>query len=312
MGTNVKDILNVAVVNFAPVWGNKEMNLKRILEYTEAAALKGAQIVVFPETCLTGYDPEPEDLPKEQRMHRRLAETIPGPSTEKVCELTEKYHIHVLFGMPERDKNDSDTVYNAAAVCGPKGLIGSCRKIHLPFSEHLWADAGQRPFLFDTPWGPVGVAICYDFYCFPEITRYFRAKGARLMINCTAICTLETAGAGGALGNLCLQYLAVNNDAFIATSNLCGRDKTSWFMGGSCILGPSISATGFHYYAGSRFLEPGADESGIFTASIDLSDVRHSFLNSVWDGDIVCGDWRPDLYEEWLKDAKETDYWAKH
>ena len=246
----MKDILTLAVVNFAPVWGDKDNNLKRICEYTEAAALRGAQMVLFPETALTGYDIEPGDLDREERMHRRLAETIPGPATDAVCALTRKYGIYAAFGMAERDAGDPARVYNAAAVCGPDGLIGSCRKIHLPFAESLWADSGEKPFLFETPWGPVGIGICYDVYCFPEVTRYARAMGARLFLNCTAICTLESPGAGGELGNLCLQYLAVNNDLFIASSNLCGRDVTSWFMGGSGIIGPSTTMTHFRYAAG--------------------------------------------------------------
>ena len=306
----MKDILTLAVVNFAPVWGDKDNNLKRICEYTEAAALRGAQMVLFPETALTGYDIEPGDLDREERMHRRLAETIPGPATDAVCALTRKYGIYAAFGMAERDAGDPARVYNAAAVCGPDGLIGSCRKIHLPFAESLWADSGEKPFLFETPWGPVGIGICYDVYCFPEVTRYARAMGARLFLNCTAICTLESPGAGGELGNLCLQYLAVNNDLFIASSNLCGRDVTSWFMGGSGIIGPSTTMTHVRDAAGEPFLAPGADESGLRLATIDLSDTRHSFLASMWNGGMDKCDWQPDRYADWFREARETDYWA--
>ena len=305
MGAEYQDILHLAVVNFAPVWGDKVANLRRILEYIDAAAQKGAKMVVLPETALTGYDVEGGDLKPEERMHRRLAETIPGPATDAVCALTEKYGIYAIFGMAERDAADPGKVYNAAAVCGPEGLIGACRKIHLPFTEGLWACGGDKPFLFDTPWGPVGVGICYDFYCFPEVTRYCRAMGARLFVNCTAICTLESPGAGGELGNLAMQYMAMNNDMFIATANLCGRDVTSWFMGGSCVLGPSNTPTRLQYYAGKPFLSPGADESGMESAVIDLSTVRHSFLNTVWPGEAGRGDWRPERYAAWLQEVIE-------
>lgn len=311
MAEKTKDILNLAVVNFAPVWGDKQANLDRILEYIEAAARKGVEMVVLPETALTGYDIEPEELKAEERMHRRLAETCPGPATDAVCELTKKYGIYAIFGLAERDSDDPTKVYNASAVCGPDGFIGTCRKIHLPFAEGLWACPGDKPFLFDTPWGPVGIAICYDFYCFPEITRYARAMGARLFINCTAICTLESPGAGGYLGNLALQYMAMNNNMFIASSNLCGQDVTSWFMGGSCVLGPSTTPTHVQYFAGKKFLDPGADEPGIQNAVIDLSAIRYSFLNSVWAGGIGKCDWRPDRYIEWYREAIDKNYWGK-
>ena len=289
----MKDILNLAVVNFAPVWGDKEKNLSRILEYIDAAGRQGVQMIVFPETALTGYDVESGDLEREARMHRRLAEPIPGPASNAVFALAKKYHLYAIFGMAERDEKAPEKVYNSAAVVGPEGVIGACRKIHLPFTEGQWADSGDKPFLFDTPWGPVGVGICYDFYCFPEITRYARAMGARLFVNCTAICTLESPGAGGDLGN-------------------CGRDVTSWFMGGSSILGPSTTMTHFHYYAGQPFLSEHADESGMRSAVIDLSGTRHSFLESVWGGGIENGDWRPDRYIQWLREAIETDYRGRH
>lgn len=308
----MKEIVNIATVNFSPVWGDSKRNMSRIVEYTEAAALRGAQIVAFPETALTGYDIEEGEIPREELMQRRLAETADGPAVTAVCEVTKKYGIYAIFGFAERDMDDKSKVYNACAVCGPEGYIGSCRKIHLPFAESLWADPGDTPFLFDTPWGPVGVGICYDFYSFPEISRYARAMGARLFINCTAICTLESPGAGGYLGNLSIKYHAMNNNMFIVSSNLCGLDKVSWFMGGSSIVGPSSTMTEVEYYAGKPFLEDGADESGINAATVDLSCTRHSFLDSVWAGGIEKCDWRPDRYIEWLKNAQETDYWKNH
>lgn len=307
----MKDILNLGVVNFASVWGDKRNNLNRILDYIEVGARKGVQMIVFPETSLTGYDVEPNEMEREERMHRRLAETAPGMATDAVCELTRKYGMYAVFGMPERDSSVPDKVYNSAAVCGPEGLIGTCRKIHLPFTESLWANKGDLPFLFDTPWGPIGVGICYDFYCFPEITRYCRAMGARLFINCTAICTLDSPGAGGYLGNLCLQYQAMNNDMFIATSNLCGRDLSSWFMGGSSVLGPSSTMTELQYYAGKPFLAPDADESGLEVCHNRPFRCKALFLNSVWEGGIEKGDWRPDLYMQWFNQAIQKNYWGK-
>ena len=135
--------------------------------------------------------------------------------------------------------------------------------------------------------------------------------GARLFLNCTAIATLESPGAGGHLGNLCLRYHVVNNNMFIASSNLCGRDVTSWFMGGSSILGPSTTMTEEHYYAGKPFLADGADESGVESAVIDLSGTRHSFLDCVWAGGVGKGDWKPEKYIEWYREAQERNYWGK-
>ena len=306
----MKDIIHLGVVNFSVVWGDKESNLRRMGEYIEVAAKQGVEMLVFPETALIGYDVESSVVDRETRMHRRLAELVPGPSTERISILAKKFGMYVIFGMSERDGNYPEKVYNAAAVIGPDGIIGTSRKIHLPFDEAKWADRGEKPLVFETPWGPVGVGICYDFYQYPEVTRYARAKGARLFIHCTAINNRETGGAGGYLGNLSLRYQVVNNDMFVATANLCGRDVTSWFMGGSSIVGPSAVMAQEYYYAGKPFLVEGADESGLESATIDLSTVRTSFLNGVWAGGIGKGDWNPDKYIAWYSEARDANYWG--
>lgn len=307
----MKDIINIGVVNYQVVWGDPAENLKQMREYIECAAKQGIELLAFPETALVGYDIEPPEVEREARMQRRLAEVVPGPSTNAIAELAEKHDMYVIFGMAERDTEDPLKVYNTAAVIGPEGIIGTSRKVHLPFSEKLWADRGEKPLVFDTPWGPIGVGICYDFYQYPEVTRYARAMGARLFINVTAINTVESIGAGGYIGNLSLRYQVVNNDMFVATSNLCGKDITSWFMGGSSIIGPSSTAAEEHYYAGKPFLAEGADESGLVSATVNLSTVRNSFLNNVWAGGIGTGDWSPDKYIAWYAEARDNNYWAK-
>ena len=85
----MKDICTISVVTFHPVWGDKASNLRRIEEYIECAYRKGSQIVIFPEMSLTGYDDE-ADKPFKEKMQYKLAETVPGPSTLEVAELTKK------------------------------------------------------------------------------------------------------------------------------------------------------------------------------------------------------------------------------
>lgn len=97
----MKDICTISVVTFHPVWGDKASNLRRIEEYIECAYRKGSQIVIFPEMSLTGYDDE-ADKPFKEKMQYKLAETVPGPSTLEVAELTKKLGMYVIFGMPIR------------------------------------------------------------------------------------------------------------------------------------------------------------------------------------------------------------------
>ncbi|MBF4692194.1 carbon-nitrogen hydrolase family protein [Fusibacter ferrireducens] len=299
----MKDIITVSVVNFNAVWGDVENNRKRILNYVENAGKQGVDLLVFPETALTGYDNDCSNE-RAEKMHRRLAETVPGKTSMLVAEICKNYSMYAAFGLAERDSIDQTKVYNSVAVCGPKGVIGSNRKIHLPFTEMEWADNGSKPMLFDTEWGPIGVGICYDVYEFPEITRYCRAMGARLFLNCTAIGTMESGGAGGYAGNLSLQYLVHCNSMYIASSNLFGLDKTTFFMGGSSIIGPSSISPEVFYYAGKKFLDEGAAEGTVETATIDLSLTNRSFISLIFENEKtgVC-DWRPEAYQKWYADV---------
>lgn len=51
-----EDIITISVVNFRAVWGQKEVNLNRIKGYVKAVGRQGSNMVVLPETALTGSD----------------------------------------------------------------------------------------------------------------------------------------------------------------------------------------------------------------------------------------------------------------
>ncbi len=261
-----KDIMTVSVVTFHPEWSAKEKNLNRILGYIECAAKRGSDLIVFPEMALTSYDDMP-NTPREEKMQTLLAEPLPGPSSDQIARLSQQYGIYILLGMPERSTESAKTVYNSLAAFGPTGLVGAYRKMHLPNPEPNWATRGDTPMLLDTPWGPIGLTICYDIYCFPEMLRYYTAKGARLIINSTALGKCH----GSQLGSSSLESNALINGVFIATANLGGPDKSNYFWGGSSIIGPSCKRSATHYYAGLPFTAPHADEESMYTATIDLS-----------------------------------------
>lgn len=286
-----KDVITVSVVTLNSEWGEKEKNLNRITGYIECAAKRGSDLIVFPEMALTSYD-DIASTPKQDKMQTRLAEMIPGPSTDIIAELTKKYGIYVVMGMPERDKEDPMTIYNAAAVFSPDGLVGSYRKMHLPAPEPNWATRGDKPMMIDTPWGPIGISICYDSYCFPEMLRYYVAKGARLVINSTALAHCH----GPNLGRASLEPNCYINGVFIASANLGGKDVDNYFWGGSSILGPSRKTWAPHYYAGMPFDAEGADEEALYTATIDLALANRALAQ--YNPAVDSPDFRPDKYVE--------------
>lgn len=299
-----KDVCTVSVVTFHALWGEKAANLNRIKGYIECAAKRGSDIVVLPEMSLTGYDVE-IDKSTAEKMQGRLAETIPGPATDEIAALTKQYGIYAFVGMPERDPDSPGVFYNAVAAFSPEGLVGRYRKMHLPTPEPHWATRGDKPLIVDTPWGPVGCGICYDCYSFPELTRYYAAKGCRLYINSTALAHCH----GKTYGSTTLEASVIQSGIYIASANLGGLDVENYFWGGSSIIGPSRKTWEAYYYAGRAFNAPDADESEMFTATIDLALAdRASFRHNP----LVNGtDWRPDKYVEMLQDVLADSNYGK-
>jgi predicted amidohydrolase len=286
------DKLNMAVVNFQASYGDKEANLKKIEIMTAEAAGMGAQLVLFPEMCLTGYEFY-DDPEINLDTKAALAETIDGHACARIAAVTQKHKIYAVFGMPETGHTEPGKLFNSAVAAGPAGLIGSYRKIH-PFGrENTWSVKGGAPFMFQTQWGPVAVGICYDTYSFPELMRYYACKGARLYLNPTAIIReSDTSFTRGYYTYL--QYGVLSNHIYIASANLAGPENKYTFGGGSVIVGPAGSPPGMTYsacYGGD--IE--SRQEGIFTAGIDLSQAKRTiYENNTYTGQ---PDYRPDLYK---------------
>lgn len=80
-----------------------------------------------------------------------------------------------------RGAGDDGSLYNSAAVVGPDGLLAVYRKTHLWDREKLWFTPGSEPPpVVETPFGRIGVAVCYDLD-FPELTRGLALAGADLI-----------------------------------------------------------------------------------------------------------------------------------
>lgn len=289
MNFKLKDIANLAVISFHALWGKKEKNLNRILGLIESSAKRGADFILLPEMALTGYDDQPE---KEfrKKMQYQLAETIPGPATTEIEKITKHYQVYAFVGMPERDKS-RQLIYNSMAIFGPEGLIGVYRKMHLPGLEPNWATRGNKPKIIITPWGPIGCAICYDTWAFPELMRFYAAKGCRLYINITATSKIR----GKYLANASIEAGVIRDNIFVASANLGGKDLYNDFWGGSSIVGPGQDILEAFYYAGGKYTDFQAEESQVILTTIDLSlatrDIYQAnpLLN-------MQTDFRPDIY----------------
>jgi predicted amidohydrolase len=85
--------LKVTLGQFEPVVGDKQENLKKIQKIIEQASLKGSELVLFPELCLSGY--------VIQDINADIAERIDGKSVQYMQSLCKKHGIYTVFSWPE-------------------------------------------------------------------------------------------------------------------------------------------------------------------------------------------------------------------
>lgn len=264
-------VVTLACVNFQTAWGDKAANLARMKAHIETAVSLGSRIIVFPEMALSGYEctEDTERSGKPCSMHHEAAETIPGPSTEALAELTRKHSAYVILGMPERDRKRPELCYNAAAVIGPEGVIGSYRKLHLASgtmgTESICFTPGNDLPVFETRYGPIGILICYDFWRHPELSRILALKGARIVVNPTA----GGVGAGRDEWSRTINAArASENFVYVGSANLAGVDRKTVFYGCSTIAGPM-------YPRLAPVMVQAGDREQIVTAALNFEALHH-------------------------------------
>jgi predicted amidohydrolase len=224
------DVVTIGCANFAPVPGDKAATLDKIVATVQEAGAQGVELLVFPEEALIGAEACPACLevggPCE--THLSLAETVPGPSSETVARVAAEHGMYVVFGMAERDRDRPERIYNAAAIVGPDGVMGTYRKVHLgspPWvTEGITFSPGTTLPVWETRHGTIGVLICYDFWLNPELSRILALKGARVILNCSA------SFAGPA-----------KRDYFVHTTEVRASENVCYTASANLVGGPSES-----------------------------------------------------------------------
>lgn len=210
-------------------------NMRRTIEKTEEAAKKGAQVVCLQELYRTKYFPQ-----AEKRDVSRLAEKIPGESTEAFSRLAEERRIVVI--LPLFEKGLKGKYYNSAVTIDANGkIIGHYRKIHIPydpsFYEKSYFQTGDLDYeVCKTKYASVGVLICYDQW-FPEPARILALKGAEVIFFPTAIGWIKNHAASdgdwhGAWKTIQRSH-AIANGVHVAAVNRVGQEDQLSFWGGS-------------------------------------------------------------------------------
>lgn len=174
MKNKAKAVLKVAAVQFEMKQDDKATNLKTMERYIARAAAEGADIVSFPEICLTGYNYLFECSKK--KLEAIAEDVVKGPSVRKVQAMAKRHKIVVAFGLLEKA---ADGLFNTYVVVTPdRGTIFKHRKIHA--FENSAISQGNQLEVFELFGWKMGVLICYDNNL-PENPRVLCLKGAELI-----------------------------------------------------------------------------------------------------------------------------------
>ncbi len=272
-------MVKVACIQMEPVVGDKSRNVRRSVEMIEQAAAQGAQLVVLPELCNSGY------VFESMEEARALAEPVPGgPTVDAWSEVAARLGLHVVAGI---DEADGDTLYNSSVVIGPRGHIGTFRKVHLWNQENRFFTPGNLGFpVFDTEVGRLATAICYDGW-FPETFRECTLKGADIV--CVPTNWVPINGQREdreAMANILIMGAAHSNSVFIACADRVGVERGQPFIGQSLIVS----------YTGWPIGGPASrDREEIVMADLDLSDPARRAPWNEFNRNPV-GDRRPEEY----------------
>jgi N-carbamoylputrescine amidase len=160
-------------------------NVAKAIERIHAAADQGAQIICLQELFTSQYFCQVED-----HKYFKLAEEIPGPTTDKLCDVAKQRGVVIIASMFE--KRTAGLYHNTAAIIDADGrYLGKYRKMHIPddplFYEKFYFTPGDLGFLaWQTKFARIGVCVCWDQW-YPESARLTALRGAQILFFPTAI-----------------------------------------------------------------------------------------------------------------------------
>jgi predicted amidohydrolase len=234
-----------------PALADFDANVSRMEGFIRdiVAARGGTDLIVFPELITCGYECTKKEF-------AAIAEKIEAssPGIARIGALCRQYGVHVVYGFPEADARISGLYYNSAVMLGPDGIVGSYRKVHPFDTEKNWCRPGCELRAFDTPFGRVGILICWDT-AFPEAARTYALQGARLLIVPT---NWEAPYSDD--WDLVTRARAFDNTLHLVSANRVGFDKTLGFFGHSNIISP----------LGRVIVSLDDETEGVIHAEIDL------------------------------------------
>jgi predicted amidohydrolase len=261
----------LALAQIAPVLGDLAQNLALHEVKIAESKAAGADLVIFPELSLTGY--QLQDLAPEVAMRRT------DPRLQSLAKRTSDGPSAVVSFV---ESTDDHRLFAAAALLEAGEVRHVARKCYLPtyglFDERRFLAAGDairatRAALGGSAAGDVGIGIgvCEDFW-HPTLPAILAQDGAELLINVAAgpargasVDADQGLGSAASWGTL-LRATAALTTSYVAFTNRVGVDESLIFWGGSRVIGPD----------GVVIAEAPLFEEALLLAEIDLDEVARA------------------------------------
>jgi N-carbamoylputrescine amidase len=261
------EIVKVGLVQMA-CGKDAEANMKTAEQGIRKAAGQGAQIICLQELFQTPYFCQTED-----HEHFKLAEEIPGPSTQAMSKLASE--LEVVLILPLFEKRSTGIYHNTAVVLDADGsMAGRYRKMHIPddpgFYEKFYFTPGDTGFqTISTRYGKIGVLICWDQW-FPEAARLTALSGAQILFYPTAIgyqAFDESVAEKQAQAWQTIQKAhSIANGVFTVVVNRVGPENELNFWGKSFVSDPF----------GEVLIEASAKEPEVLVVDCDLGLIEET------------------------------------
>ncbi|WP_299983758.1 carbon-nitrogen hydrolase family protein [Desulfobacula sp.] len=166
--------ISVGIANINPKTKNLEKNKKRIIKVLDLFSEKKANLVIFPEYCLSGYFWENE---KECRsfMEKNCLDNLAAWLDEIVRSYVNKTLQYIVFNGLIKNSDDTKKFFNTSIVLDRTGNYfdqdRTYKKTFLPGLEEKYISSGINDTLvLKTAWGKFGFLTCWDI-SFPQFTR---------------------------------------------------------------------------------------------------------------------------------------------
>lgn len=214
-----------------------QLSMEKALEKNAAKSLRfcdearDCDLLFFPEIQLSPFFPQ-----YEKQNADAYCLTPDAPVIASLCQKAAQHHYYLS---PNLYLELHGKRYDTSLWLTPeRKWLDSAKMVHIAQAKQFYEQDYYTPSddgfkVFDTPWGKIGIVICYDRHL-PESIRTCTLKGADLIL----IPTANTKAEPMELFEWEIRVQAMQNQVFIAMCNRVGTEGAMEFAGESLVVSP--------------------------------------------------------------------------